>query len=222
MKDKSGIYSIINTANGKRYIGQAKDIEGRIKHHKSRLNHGKHKNCHLQAAWYKYKAESFVFQVVELTPADNLNAKESYWIEFFKATEREYGYNLDTVNLSGSTTRSEETKRKIGLASVGRIVTPETRKAISEAGKLYRSTAEYKIQAAAVRSKVVYDLLNVETGERFNDYNLSAFCNDRGYHNANIYRVINSKRNHYKGWYLRDKAEKAIYEMILEAANNLN
>lgn len=51
---KSGIYRIVNLANDKFYIGSAVNLERRWYMHRNRLNAGKHRNAHLQAAWSKY------------------------------------------------------------------------------------------------------------------------------------------------------------------------
>lgn len=50
----TGIYCIENTANGKKYIGQASDIEKRWTQHKQKLRNNSHHNPHLQNAWNTY------------------------------------------------------------------------------------------------------------------------------------------------------------------------
>lgn len=57
-----GIYSIINKANNKIYIGSTINLERRLKEHKRRLKYNNHTNTHLQYAWNKYGKECFKFE----------------------------------------------------------------------------------------------------------------------------------------------------------------
>ena len=57
----SGIYEILNTTNGKRYIGSAVNLVTRWQLHRNGLLAGRHVNRHLQSAWNKYGEESFKF-----------------------------------------------------------------------------------------------------------------------------------------------------------------
>lgn len=57
----SGIYAIVNTVNGHRYIGSAVDVQRRWDKHKAELRRGNHHSRHLQNAWNKYGECSFSF-----------------------------------------------------------------------------------------------------------------------------------------------------------------
>ena len=61
-----GIYQILNLNNGKRYVGQSRQVDQRIKNHIRKLRKNKHKNNILQRAWNKHGEKSFLFQVLEL------------------------------------------------------------------------------------------------------------------------------------------------------------
>ena len=60
----SGIYEILNLANGKRYIGSAKSFARRYKEHWKSLRAGTHENPRLQHAWTKYGTGSFAFRTI--------------------------------------------------------------------------------------------------------------------------------------------------------------
>ena len=92
----SGIYSIVNTANGKRYIGQSVCISIRKQHHFTELKAGRHYNEHLQASWHKYGGESFEWHVLEECHEDMLDARESSWISYHKSDQPSCGYNKET------------------------------------------------------------------------------------------------------------------------------
>jgi group I intron endonuclease len=91
-----GIYSITNLADNKRYIGQSVNIKTRIGQHKSFLKYGKHKNLHLQHAFTKYGAGRFRFDVLCECLENELDDQERYWIQYYKTTDMNCGYNLNT------------------------------------------------------------------------------------------------------------------------------
>lgn len=67
----SGIYEIVCTATGKRYIGSAKDFDKRWKAHRFHLAKGSHHSRHLQSAWNKHGAEAFDFRrLLRCAPVD--------------------------------------------------------------------------------------------------------------------------------------------------------
>ena len=59
--NQSGIYEILNTVNGKRYIGQTSNFKKRWKEHRTGMKRGDHGNRYLQRAWDKYGEEAFKF-----------------------------------------------------------------------------------------------------------------------------------------------------------------
>ena len=83
-----GIYKITNKINGKIYIGQSNNIERRFKEHK-RL--GEKSRIPVDLAISKEGKENFSFEVLEECQIEQLNEKETYWIQYFNSIE--YGYN---------------------------------------------------------------------------------------------------------------------------------
>jgi len=60
MKNKSGIYKIINIINNRLYIGSSVNIRRRWLEHKRLLSKGKHENNLLQNSWDKHGENCFV------------------------------------------------------------------------------------------------------------------------------------------------------------------
>jgi group I intron endonuclease len=143
-----GIYLLFNTASGKCYPGQAKDLQKRIVHHCTMLRATKHSNRYLQAAWNKYGADSFVFWVLEhVEPSDDLRQRlverEQYWFDQFPA---EIKFNLAPA--AGSTLGikrapfSEEWRARLGASHRGLVKSPETCARLSAALSGKRKTPE--------------------------------------------------------------------------------
>jgi group I intron endonuclease len=111
----SGIYKIINTVNGKYYVGSSNDIDGvrgRWYEHRNDLRANRHRNAHLQNAWNKYGENAFVFTIVEELPTEQLlDAEQSY----LNKVSRDTSYNIGIVAAAPcrGIKRREETKRRI-------------------------------------------------------------------------------------------------------------
>lgn len=88
---KSGIYKITGP-NGRFYIGQSVNIEGRWKYHRKMLRVGKHCNEKLQHAWNKYGESSFSFKVLVFCPVSELDRREQKFIDSLDAIRK--GYNI--------------------------------------------------------------------------------------------------------------------------------
>lgn len=113
-----GIYFIENTKNGKRYIGQSRDIKYRLWRHKRDLIRGCHQNSHLQRSWNKYGGDCFHFSCLESCPESDLNFLEEKYIAEMETTDPNNGYNKES---GGKAHRviSEETRRKMSEAKKG-------------------------------------------------------------------------------------------------------
>lgn len=109
-----GIYKITNKLNDKVYIGQSKNIMQRFREHKSALNRNLHKNEHLQLSWNKYGENNFLFEIVKECCANELDYYEKKFINLYKSTDRNYGYNIE---FGGNAKKkvSQSTKDKISL-----------------------------------------------------------------------------------------------------------
>ena len=119
------LYKILNKNTGKAYIGQTiNKPEIRFNYHTSRLKKGTHDNEYLQRSFNKHGIDSFMFYTILKTDdLDSLNLYEEQFIKILRATDRNFGYNIRPGGLN--TKHSEETKRKIGLAGIGRKLSEE-------------------------------------------------------------------------------------------------
>lgn len=153
----TGIYCIENQTNGKKYVGQAVNIEKRWRQHRNKLINGTHYNEHLQRAWNLYGESSFSFYVLEICSEESLDAREIYYIKSLNSFEN--GYNM---TLGGEGTRgclhTEEYKKHMSELSRGRKFSEETLKKMSLAkkGKKHEST---KTEATIAGYKIVSEKL---------------------------------------------------------------
>jgi hypothetical protein len=88
----TGIYKLTNLTNKKSYIGQAVDIATRWSEHIKKGLGIDTNNQIIYAAMKEVGPENFTFEILEECTQKDLNAKEKYWIAFFKTIE--YGYNM--------------------------------------------------------------------------------------------------------------------------------
>jgi len=90
----AGIYAIVNTVNGHRYVGQAKNMKARVQSHVRDLDKGIHRTSEdrrLQNAWNEFGREVFEVMVLEIVTdnsvatnyhvrPDNLSLAEHFYI----------------------------------------------------------------------------------------------------------------------------------------------
>lgn len=113
MNNFSGIYGIRSISHPERvYIGSAINIRKRFLGHKSKLSLGRHPNNKLQYHYSKYSLNDLVFEVIVKCEKQDLVKMEQIFIDLYKPW-----FNLCPVAYS----------------TLGRAVTEETRKRMSEA-----------------------------------------------------------------------------------------
>ena len=153
----AGVYAIENTINNKIYIGSSVNITQRLGVHKNLLNKQKHHNAHLQRAWNKYGASSFIFFKIESCQRDRLLELEQEAIDSFDAVLD--GYNARTKAESNIGVRWTPEQRKraslrmIGLPGtrLGHKNTPEHNAKISAAHLGLKHTPEARAKISEVQ-----------------------------------------------------------------------
>jgi group I intron endonuclease len=94
-----GIYKIVNTVNNKIYIGSSIRIKIRMKDHLNLLRRNKHHSKHLQRSFNKYGEDKFKFIIILECKEEDLIMEEEYYIKYYKANIRKYGYNIESFSL---------------------------------------------------------------------------------------------------------------------------
>ena len=90
---RTGIYKITNLSNQMCYVGQAVDLASRWKQHIKRgLGAETPTRNKLYPAMEEFGVENFSFEVVEECDRSQLDEREDYWQEYFKA--KEFGYSI--------------------------------------------------------------------------------------------------------------------------------
>lgn len=104
------IYCITNVINGKRYVGQTKNLKRRMKQHFTEAP----RQCDhpMARAVRKYGRESFTIIVIEECDDSSVDQRERFWIVEYKTNDSNFGYNCDEGG-NACKTLSAETRRKI-------------------------------------------------------------------------------------------------------------
>jgi group I intron endonuclease len=146
----SGIYEIVNKANGKRYIGSAINIKRRWNVHRSDLRLGSHHSRALQRAWNKYGDDQFDFRVVELCAKGQLLSREQWHLDVGRP---EYNCSPSAGTCLGIK-RDEAFRLKISKARLGKPLSEQHRSAIGRSLiGLKRSMEAIEKSAAAKRGR---------------------------------------------------------------------
>lgn len=86
-----GIYKITNKKTKKSYIGQSNDIERRFKEHQTK---GEKSRIPVDIVIKKYGKDNFLYEIIEECNIEELNQKETYWIQYFDTVNNGYNCNL--------------------------------------------------------------------------------------------------------------------------------
>jgi group I intron endonuclease len=127
----SGVYAIVNKANGKLYVGSSIDLKKRESDHFKDFAKGEAINRHLKYAVLKYGIENFEFIVLEY--CENLLEREQYYWEIHK----DNCYNCYKPNLD---------PRELSRILTGRHFDEEHRSNLSKASKKRWAEREHPLK----------------------------------------------------------------------------
>ena len=166
----TGIYKIVNTVNGHKYVGSAVDIKRRWRKHKSDLKRNNHHSQILQRAWNKHGEDVFEFSIIEeCSPVKEiLISREQFWIDTLNAYGKN-GYNISKAAGSPMMGRkhTEETLKKMSESQKGVPVSQEAKDKIGNAhrGKIVSEEIREKLRIAnrnpSVETRIKMGIANI-------------------------------------------------------------
>jgi group I intron endonuclease len=200
---QSGIYKIISPSN-RIYIGQAVDIERRLKEYKKLA-------CKDQRRLYeslnKYGFENHVFEIQELCDETQLNIRERYWQDFYIVLSKK-GLNCkltEADNRSGKL--SDETKRKISEGNKGKVRSEKVRQAMSKRNKGKKLSEETKQKIKEARKRQIILPRSEETKNKISK------ANKGSKHSEEVKKIISEKmKGVNKGRVFSDEHKKKLSE----------
>ena len=218
------VYMIKNTLNGKIYIGQTtKNIKRRWQKHCNL----KHSCCPiLSRAINKYGKENFTIEEIDGTNSlSELNYLEKHYIYKFNSLAPN-GYNLQTGGKNFRRTKEDRKRqsriskemwqrpeyREKATRNMKKSWTKERRKKHAERMIGVKTVLGRKIpveeqDARAIACGAKPFLVYKVTGEFVGEFiNIKRFCRDYNLDRGNLYKVLNGKYKHTKGY-------KAIYRV---------
>ena len=103
-----GVYAIVNTNNGKVYVGSSSNIKGRFNQHTCTLRGNKHRNADLQADYNSgdhfvmYKLASVPVKGYSDTQLENFDLREYEYMAMYllESYKPEHGYNEVFVDVN--------------------------------------------------------------------------------------------------------------------------
>lgn len=148
------VYVVLNTQNGKAYIGQTtRSVDVRWRCHINLARNGG--GYRLQQAIRKYGEGVFTLSTLTHAATQNeLNLAEDYWVSVFNSVDFDSGYNSVRGGQGRNGPCAETTKQKIGAANtgntncLGRKISDATKQKMREAKFGKKHTEEHNAKIA--------------------------------------------------------------------------
>lgn len=238
LKNKSGIYCLINIINNHTYIGSSINIALRMKNYlnKSFLKSINNKNIPINKALLKYEYNNFKLWIIELIPVDKLIIKETYYI-----TKIIPYYNVLKIGYSSlGYKHTEETKLLLRNLRLNKNHSALTKSLISKAligenNPFYNKnhSIESKIRMIEVKSVYPIYIYDFYLNLLVIYPSISTLCNKIESNNETIKKHIQNNNIFRGNWYIsyipyniedKPKIKKWTNEetnkLILEMKNN--
>lgn len=140
MLNRSGIYKITCTANGRIYIGSAVKFSARWAIHEHQAQKGRHHSKHLQRAWSKHGETAFRFDVMLICTKKDLLMYEQRAIDVLKPEFNASPTAGSTLGLKHTEAQKQANSDRCKLIHG----TPEARAKMSAAAKARFADADFK------------------------------------------------------------------------------
>lgn len=161
---KSGIYCIENLKNGKKYVGQSRDVGRRWSSHQSAFRRGHTGGSLLYRAMAKHGIENFDFRVLEYCSPSVIDERERFYIQELQSMSNQNGYNIESGGHMGEKISPLVSQRKRGKNNpmFGKKMSKEHRQMLSAVSrgtnnKLQQSEVE-KIKRALLAGEAIESL----------------------------------------------------------------
>ncbi len=208
----SGIYCIENLVSGKKYIGQSANLNQRKWKHFWGLRHNRHENSHLQRAWTKYGEAAFEFKILIYCEPFELTKYEQFFVDYY-GIEKLYNICTECVDSTLGIKASDETKKKISIASAGKNnpMYGKSGELAPNYGKTPGIDTKKKLSEALIGN---HNMGNEETHYNFNK---------KASNSSSKYFGVSASGKKYKYWQVRIHTNKKIinigtFKTELEAA----
>ncbi len=193
----SGVYLIACRANGKVYIGSAKNIRKRMNVHLCHLRHREHSSHHLQRTWDKYGPDAFECRVLDECPLDIRIQWEQQYMDLYQSYDHTYGFNINPCAKDQTGRKwTDEQRARQSERQRGVLASEECKARLREGWTRNREIW----RAARNRSfGVAYDLLD-PNGERVTGQGLTELAERKGLSLDSLRSLVNGHIDSLQGW----------------------
>lgn len=215
---KPGIYKLLNTTNGRFYIGSCRRFKERWKEHVNSLIKQKHNNKFLLNDFNKCGSEAFVFEVVEVfegTREERL-AREQFYIDQFHDNQQQC-YNLRKIANSSQGSKPKDPLltrlRNRNAAKMRWVANPELGRNLHESQKLfYKTNPKRKQEVCAMGGSKTFKSIQLKNplDEVVIITNITKFAKEHGLNQSALSAVASGKQSWYRGWITVDGNREQI------------
>jgi group I intron endonuclease len=189
------IYAIVNTVNGKRYVGQSRQgLARRKSEHVHRFNLGE-RDHKLYQAMRKHGLESFQFEVLcHARRPEYLDGLERHFIERFNCFQR--GYNMTC----GGDGVADETRAKLRAIFKGRKL-PWAWKIVEARRRNGTFGGQYGRKGADSNLAKTY-LVQMPDGSQQTVKGINQFCKEHGLSKTAMLHILSGRQRTHRGYSL--------------------